>query len=93
MNPEQTLLQYGAIGAILCVLLLLFVWVFKVLFSRLIQHMDALQAFMTTQVQVMREISEGQRKAEDHQEIVRDKLSEMSSEFRRLREQQQRSGA
>ena len=43
MNPDSTispLLQYGAIGLILMVLLSLFVWVFKAIFSQLLAQLD-----------------------------------------------------
>jgi hypothetical protein len=44
MNLQQNLAQYGAVGVLLAVFVTLFVWMFRVLLTRFLQHLDAVVA-------------------------------------------------
>lgn len=50
---EQHLAQYGAVGVLLSVFVVLFVWMFKTLFTRFIQHLDNLTATLNEMVRVL----------------------------------------
>jgi len=55
---EQNLAQYGAIGVMLMVLLGLFVWVFKLMITRLLEHLQKFEVFMTNSITVQSEVSQ-----------------------------------
>ena len=60
MTPQidASFLQYGAIGALAAVMLALFLWTFKVIFSRGLKHLDEIASFMTKTVAELTKISQ-----------------------------------
>lgn len=67
-SGTETLVQYGAIGVILTVLLTLFVWVFRLLVNRLIQHLDNFEKFMVEQIKALQRIEANID--ENHNELI-----------------------
>lgn len=64
---EQHLAQYGAVGVLLSVFVVLFIWMFKVLFSRFLQHLDNLTSGLKEIVEALRALKTFM---EDHHEKV-----------------------
>jgi uncharacterized membrane protein len=68
---EQHLAQYGAIGVLLAVFVVLFVWMFKALFSRFLQHLDVLTTSLREIVKALEAIKLA---VEDHHKEVMRRL-------------------
>lgn len=65
---EQHLAQYGAIGVLLGVFVVLFVWMFKVLFSRFIQHLDVLTTSLKEIVKALESLKSAVE--DNHREVM-----------------------
>lgn len=64
---EQHLAQYGAIGVLLALFVATFIWMFRVLFTRFLQHLDTL----TTSLKEIVEALEALKKSvDDHQKEI-----------------------
>jgi multidrug efflux pump subunit AcrB len=78
--------DHGAIGALAVLFLGLFLWMFKMMFNRLLQHLDRSEGFMTAQVDTMRELTAANKATHEFHSEVRDGLRDLEAEIRRGRE-------
>lgn len=66
------LAQYGAMGILLAVFVVLFIWMFRTLFTKFLQHLDVLT---TTQKEIAINLSSLRQSIDDHnQETLRNHI-------------------